>query len=198
MVGVELGRDYEATHTGDITTASAGHACVVCGEPLATTRGVELANTFQLGTRYSAATFVDADGEHRHVVMGSYGIGMGRTLQCVVEEHHDDAGIIWPVSSAPFLAHVVALPGGEAAADSIADRLGDAGLPALVDDRDERAGVKFADADLIGVPLRVTLGKRGVERGAAELRWRASGEVDELPLDAGAEGWRRWFDDRAG
>jgi prolyl-tRNA synthetase len=194
--GVQFQRDYAATRVADIVAAQDGDPCAVCGSPLAAGRGVEAANTFKLGRRYAdavGATFVDRAGKEQPVLMGSYGIGVGRTLQCIVEEHHDENGIVWPHTTAPYDVHVVQLPGAEEAASGLCSRIGAAGLDVLLDDRDERAGVKFADADLIGIPLRVTAGRRSIAAGTVELRWRASGETGELPLDAPAARWRSTF-----
>ncbi|HZY41100.1 MAG TPA: His/Gly/Thr/Pro-type tRNA ligase C-terminal domain-containing protein, partial [Anaerolineae bacterium] len=144
-------RDYAATIVADIAAAGDGDACLNCGQPLYTARGVEVGNIFKLGTRYSAAigaTYLAADGTQQPIVMGSYGIGSGRLLACVAEEHHDDKGLIWPISVAPYQVHLVAL--GEAeTADRVYNTLLKAGLEVLYDDRSESPGVKFADADLI-------------------------------------------------
>jgi prolyl-tRNA synthetase len=149
-------------------------------------RGVEVGNIFKLGTRYSAAmgaTFVDEDGEQHPVIMGSYGIGVGRLLACVAEEHNDDYGLIWPISLAPYEVHIVSLRGGEEVASELYEELTAAGVEVLFDDRDESPGVKFNDADLIGNPIRLTVGKRGLDKGGVELKLRHEKESELVPLD---------------
>jgi prolyl-tRNA synthetase len=175
LLNVNYGRDYQATFVADITTARAGDACPQCGQPLHTVRGVEVGNIFKLGTRYSeklGATFIDAEGRSKPVVMGSYGIGVGRLLACVAEAHHDEDGLIWPLSVAPYPVHLIVLPGGEGAAERLYADLQAAGIDTLYDDRDERAGVKFKDADLIGLPVRLTVGERSLQSGGVELKRR--------------------------
>lgn len=188
---VNYGRDYEADMVLDIVAAADGHACPRCGAPLRTVRGVEVGNIFKLGTRYSAAmgaTYLDENGESKPIVMGSYGIGSGRLLACVIEHHHDEYGIQWPITIAPYQVIIVGLGNAKspeviAAADQIYDDLQAAGVEVLYDDRDERAGVKFNDADLIGIPLRLTVGGKGLKAGALELKLRRTGEVHEIALD---------------
>ncbi len=188
-----LGRDFNVDVWADLVAVAAGDPCPRCGSPLAVDRGIEVGQVFQLGTKYAEALdarYTDEAGEQHPMVMGCYGIGVSRIVAAVVEEHHDDKGIAWPPSAAPFAVHLVALPGkGDTAGDVIAaaDRLyrelRDAGIDVLYDDRDASPGVKFADADLIGVPVRLTIGAKGVARGVVERRNRATGEEDELPLD---------------
>ncbi|MDX6489974.1 MAG: prolyl-tRNA synthetase, partial [Gaiellaceae bacterium] len=140
---------------------------------------------FKLETEFSeplGARFVDEDGTERPLIMGSYGIGPGRVLAAVVEQRHDEQGISWPRSIAPYDVHVVALPGVEKEADQAAQTLGGAGADVLLDDRDARAGEKFADADLIGCPIRVTVGKKTLDDGAVDVRDRQSGEERRVPL----------------
>jgi prolyl-tRNA synthetase len=188
---VNFGRDYEADIVTDLVAAVEGYACPVCGSALKSVRGVEVGNIFKLGTKYSAAmgaTFLDEKGESHPMVMGCYGIGSGRLIASVIEESHDNNGIIWPVSIAPYHVYLASLatdrtPEVTAAADRIYAQLTEAGVEVLYDERDERAGVKFNDADLIGLPLRLTVGKRGVENGIAELKFRRTGEVREIALD---------------
>ena len=167
--------------------AGEGSACPGCGEPMHTRRGVEVGNIFKLGTRYSKAlecSYLDAEGVERPVWMGSYGIGSGRLLACVAEAHHDEQGLTWPVSVAPYPVHLVSLGGGEEAAERIHETLRAAGIDLLWDDRDESAGVKFNDADLLGMPVRLTVGGRSLERGGVELKLRTEEEVRIVPLDA--------------
>ncbi len=187
LLNVNLGRDYSADIVADIVSAADGAACPTCGAVLRAVRGVEVGNIFKLGTRYTeklGATFLDKDGQARPVVMGSYGIGVGRLMACIVEHHHDAAGIIWPISVAPYQVHLVVLPGdgAEAAADQLYDELTRAGIEVLYDDRDERAGVKFNDADLIGIPLRLTVSKRSLEKQGVEYKRRSAKEGDLIPL----------------
>lgn len=188
---VNYGRDYEADLVVDIAAAAEGYACPRCGAPLRTVRGVEVGNIFKLGAIYSAAmgaTYLDENGETKPIVMGSYGIGSGRLMACVIEHHHDENGIQWPITIAPYQVMIVGLgneksPEVITAADQIYHDLQAAGVEVLYDDRDERAGVKFNDADLIGIPLRLTVGGKGLKAGALELKLRRSGEVRALPLD---------------
>ncbi|MDQ3777323.1 MAG: proline--tRNA ligase [Actinomycetota bacterium] len=176
--GVEAGRDYDARF-GDLRQARESDRCPRCGGALRFQTAIEVGHIFKLGTFYSAplgATFLDEDGTQKPVVMGSYGIGLSRVLAAAVEQRHDDFGISWPPPLAPYDVHVVALPGVEAEAEAIADRLERSGWQVLFDDRDRRAGEKFADADLIGCPVRVTVGKRTLDDGAVDVRDRATGE----------------------
>ena len=169
----------------DIAVARDGDPCPHCSAPLRTVRGVEIGNIFQLGTRYTdalGANYLDAQGRAQPVVMGSYGIGVGRLLACIAEEHHDDQGLIWPVTVAPFHVHLVLLQGAEAEADAVYRELTAAGVEVLYDDRGESAGVKFADADLLGMPLRITLGKRSLKEGGAELKRRDRPDKVIVPL----------------
>jgi prolyl-tRNA synthetase len=182
--GVQAGRDYNAEFA-DIRQANEGDACVLCGGKLFEQPAIELGHIFKLGTFYSVrfgATFLDEDGEEKPIVMGSYGIGPARTMAAIVEQHHDGHGIAWPRSVAPYDVHVVALPGTEAQADDAASALDEAGFDVLLDDRDQRAGEKFADADLIGCPIRITVGKRTLEDGAVDVRDRATGNEDRVPI----------------
>jgi prolyl-tRNA synthetase len=181
--GVQAGRDYNPTFA-DIRQANAGDACPECGGKLLEQTAIELGHIFKLGTFYSAkfgATFLDEDGEEKPVVMGSYGIGPARTMAAIVEQHLDDGGIVWPASVAPYDVHIVALPGVEDRANEAAAALDAAGLDVLLDDRDARAGEKFADADLIGCPIRVTVGKKAKEEGKVDVRQREKGEDEPVP-----------------
>jgi prolyl-tRNA synthetase len=147
-------------------------------------RGVEMANIFQLGLRYSeplGCMFLDREGVRRPVWMGSYGIGVGRLLGCIAEEHRDELGLRWPPSVAPFPVELVAL-GCAAEADSVYRALQEAGIEALYDDREERAGVKFMDADLIGLPLRLTVSERSLKQGGVEWKLRAEAVKKIVPM----------------
>jgi prolyl-tRNA synthetase len=176
--GVQAGRDYKPRFA-DIRQANAGDACPLCGGNLLEETAIELGHIFKLGTFYSVpfgASFLDEDGTEKPLVMGSYGIGPARTMAAIVEQHHDDRGIAWPASVAPYDVQIVAIPGMEEQAMSAATSLSEAGYDVLVDDRDARAGEKFADADLIGCPVRVTVGRKAAEDGTVDIRERAKGE----------------------
>ncbi len=186
LLNANYGRDYTADWVGDIAAAQSGDPCPDCGSPLEAHRGVEVGNIFKLGTRYSEAMgsrFLDAHGRSRPVVMGSYGIGLQRLLASIAEEHHDDRGLAWPISVAPYQVHLVALRGGEEEAERLYRALQDARIDVLYDERQESPGVKFADADLIGVPLRLTLSQRSLAEGGAELKHRARDETRTLSLE---------------
>jgi prolyl-tRNA synthetase len=188
-----LGRDFEIDKYADLVTVVTGDPCPRCGSPLSVDRGIEVGHTFQLGTKYSVALgadYTDETGQQHPMVMGCYGIGVSRVVAAVVEEHHDENGLVWPAALAPYQVHLVGLPGkGEAApevraaADRLYDELRAAGVDVLYDDRDQSPGVKFADADLLGVPIQLILGAKGLARGVAERKDRRSGERDEVALD---------------
>ncbi len=186
---VNYERDYSADIVADIAAAQEGDACPVCGAPLRAERGVEVGNIFKLGTRYTeamGARFLDQDGELKPVVMGSYGIGIGRLLACVAEMHHDDYGLIWPITVAPYPVHLLTLGPADSEATAVAERLyvelQAAGIDALFDDRDRSPGVKFNDADLIGLPLRITVAARGLQQQSVELKRRDQKDRELIPL----------------
>ena len=188
LVNVNPGRDFRPDLVADLRMVRAGDACPVCGELLSETQGIEVGQIFKLGDKYSkalGATYLDESGRVRPVIMGCYGIGITRTMAAAVEQNHDENGIIWPFSIAPF--HVVVLPVSDRdsrqveMAEKVYDLLVRAGVEAVLDDRPERPGVKFKDADLVGYPLRVTVGAKAVESGEVELRRRATGETVFLP-----------------
>ena len=186
LLNVNHGRDYQAGIVTDIALAAEGHACPECGSALRASRGVEVGNIFKLGTRYSdslGCTFLDRDGRSQPVVMGSYGIGVGRLLACIAEEHHDARGLIWPITVAPYQVHLVALRGGEQLAERLYADLRSNRIDVLYDDREETPGVKFADADLIGVPLRITASEKSIARGGVELK-RRDGEAMTIVPEA--------------
>jgi prolyl-tRNA synthetase len=179
------GRDYTANVVADIVTANAGSECARCGSPMRAERGVEVGNIFKLGTRYTEAlnaTYTDKDGQNQPVIMGSYGIGVGRLLACVAEHYNDEHGLLWPVSIAPYQVHLVSLPGGEEAAASLYAELNQSGVEVLWDGRDERAGVKFKDADIIGLPLRITVSERSLKNGGVELKARTVKDVQVVTV----------------
>jgi len=188
--GVELGRDFEAT-VADIRVPREGDACPHCAGLLRFQTAIEVGHIFKLGTRYSepmGATFLDEDGQQQTILMGSYGIGPGRVLAAVVEQSHDEQGIVWPRAIAPYDVHIVTLPGVAEQAEEAARVLSDAGLEVLLDDRDVRVGEKFADADLVGLPFRVTVGRKTLEDGKVDLRDRRTGEERRVDVaDLGKE-----------
>ena len=184
--GVQAGRDYDARFA-DIREPREGDACPSCGGRLTFEIAIEVGHIFKLGTDYSEplrATYLDENGQERLIVMGSYGIGPGRVMAAAIEQHHDENGIVWPEAIAPYLVHVVALPGtetqAEEAARALAARYGAGAV--LLDDRELRAGEKFADADLLGCPVRVTVGKRTLDDGGVDVRDRATGEERRVPI----------------
>jgi prolyl-tRNA synthetase len=188
--GVRAGRDYEPTFA-DIRQAKDGDGCPMCGGTLHAETAIEVGHIFKLGTFHSSAfgaTFLDEEGQEKLLFMGSYGIGLARTMAAIVEQCHDENGIVWPKTVAPYDAHVVSLPGAETIAEQAAEALSAAGLDVLLDDRDQRAGEKFADADLVGCPIRVTAGKKSLEDGMVDVRDRASGAEKRLDVaDLGKE-----------
>jgi len=184
--GVEHGRDFAATRVADIRVPREGDACPECGGALRFETAIEVGHIFKLGARYSEplqATYLDENGQERSILMGSYGIGPGRVLAAAVEQSHDEEGIIWPRAIAPYDVHVVALPGVDEQAAEAARVLSDAGFDVLLDDRDLRAGEKFADADLIGLPVRVTVGKKTLEDGRVDVRVRATREERRVSVE---------------
>jgi prolyl-tRNA synthetase len=192
------GRDF-AGEPADLHLARAGDRCATCGTPMEARRGIEVGNIFKLGTRYSeamGATFLDEDGTRKPLVMGSYGIGLGRLLATVVEEHHDERGIVWPAAVAPFDVHVLPLQHAEPTVREAADRLvADLerdGLDVLHDDRDDAPGAKFADADLLGIPLRVAVSVRSLRSASVELKGRGSADAELVPLAEAATRIKAW------
>src|SRR5436190_5612996 len=182
--GVQAGRDYEPGFA-DLREPREGDRCPECGGALAFDTAIEVGHIFNFGDKYSSgldATFLDEDGKEKPLIGGSYGIGPGRIIAAVIEQRNDEHGIAgWPRSIAPYHVHVVALPGLEEQAGEVATTLDAGGASVLLDDRDLRAGEKFADADLIGCPLRVTVGKKTLEDGAVDVRDRTSGHERRVP-----------------
>jgi prolyl-tRNA synthetase len=193
--GVQAGRDYEPRF-GDLRQAREGDGCLNCGGALRFQTAIEVGHIFKLGTYYSiplGATFLDEDGREKPLIMGSYGVGVTRTVAAVVEQRHDEHGITWPADLAPYDVHVVALAGLEEQAEEVSEALEQGGRFVLFDDRDQRPGEKFADADLIGCPTRVTVGKKTLEDGGVDIRDRVTGEerrvaVAELENQVGIPG----------
>ncbi|HTL69257.1 MAG TPA: proline--tRNA ligase [Lacunisphaera sp.] len=190
---VNVARDLMITHWGDFRSVKAGEPCPQCGAPLKIERAIEVGHVFKLGTKYSdkfGAVYTDDQKQSRPMVMGCYGIGISRTLQAVIEQSNDADGIVWPWAVAPWQVLIVNLDPADAAAKELCERLARsceaAGADVLVDDRSERPGVKFKDADLIGLPLRLTVGGRGLKEGIFEMKWRASRDVAKVSI-AGAD-----------
>ena len=194
VTGVSQLRDFPGATFGSLRAAQAGDGCARCADgAFEQHRGIEVGHVFYLGRKYSEklkATFLDADGNEQVMEMGTYGIGVSRTMAAAVEQNHDDKGILWPMSLAPFEVIVVPVKWDDAASREAAEKLEReleaAGVDVLVDDRDERAGVKFNDADLLGIPLRVTIGPRGLAAGKVELKARSSATAEEIALDSAA------------
>jgi prolyl-tRNA synthetase len=184
LLGVEAGRDYEPRFA-DLREPKEGDRCPECGGALRFQTAVEVGHIFNFGSFYSSpleATFLDEDGREKPLLGGSYGVGPGRVMAAIIEQHHDERGIVWPAALAPYDVHVVALPGAEEIALQAAEALSASGLDVLLDDRDLRAGEKFADADLLGCPTRITAGKKSLEDGKVDVRDRTSGEERRLDV----------------
>ena len=188
--GVDVERDIHVGRWADLREVAAGQPCVNCGHGLEVERGIEVGHIFKLGYKYTDALEIRVsgpDGKPHRPIMGCYGIGVERAMAAVIEVHHDEKGIIWPAAVAPFEAVVVVAqqddPAVAEAGEQVYQALLEAGVEVIVDDRPVRAGVKFSDAELTGIPFRVTIGKRGLAAGTAELTRRATGETKEIPLD---------------
>jgi len=187
---VNVGRDFTPDVVTDVVNAREGDPCPNCDGALALRKGIEVGNIFKLGTDFSipiGAMYLGEDGERHPIVMGSYGIGIGRNVACIVEAHHDEKGIAWPAEVAPYPAHLVTIgaardPQVASQADALYARLADAGVEILYDDRDESPGVKFTDAELLGMPLIVTLSPRSLAAGGVEVTERATGEKSVQPM----------------
>ncbi|MEW6274504.1 MAG: proline--tRNA ligase [Bacillota bacterium] len=190
FLNVNPGRDFKPDLVADLRLVRAGDPCPVCARPLSGTQGIEVGQIFKLGDKYSkalGATFLDENGQPRPMIMGCYGIGITRTMAAAVEQNHDENGIVWPLAIAPF--HVVVVPVSDrdekqmTMANQVYELLAGAGVEVVLDDRPERPGVKFKDADLIGYPLRITVGNKAVQSGEVEVRRRATGETTFVPVD---------------
>ncbi|MGI6082072.1 MAG: proline--tRNA ligase [Limnochordia bacterium] len=186
LTGVRYGRDFTADIVGDIALSEAGQPCINCGAPLETHRGVEIAGVSRLGSKYSAAMnamFTDEGGNSHPLLMGSYSMDLTRLLACIVEHSHDEQGIIWPPAIAPYPCHLITVGKKDnvrAAADELYQALGEDSV--LFDDRPVSAGIKFMDADLLGMPVRITVGDRSLAAGGAELVCRRTGATKTVPL----------------
>jgi prolyl-tRNA synthetase len=195
LIKVDQERDFTPSVFADLRLAASGDACPRCDHgKLESHRGIEVGQVFYLGTKYSqkmGATYLDAEGRERPIEMGCYGIGISRLVAAAIEQNHDDNGIIWPFAIAPF--HVLLLPINykepklRDAAEELYCELQKQQVEVLLDDRDERPGVKFKDADLIGIPLRVTIGAKGLDKGIVELRRRRDGKTEEIPFNGAVE-----------
>jgi prolyl-tRNA synthetase len=188
---VNVGRDFSADVSADITNAQEGDACPQCGSPVILRNGIEVGNIFKLGTKFTDAadaTYLGEDGVAHPIVMGSYGIGVGRNVACIVEAHHDEKGIVWPAEVAPYAAHLVSIGGTKEprvteVAESLHQLAADVGREILWDDRDESPGVKFTDAELLGMPWILTVSPRSLAAGGVEVTERATGERSTRPIE---------------
>jgi len=190
MRNVNYPRDFEPEMMADIALAQAGHDCSRCGTPLEAKRGIEVGHVFKLGTFFSEtleASFLDQHGEQQSIVMGSYGIGVGRLLAAAIEQNHDERGIVFPTAIAPYQVQLVALnvenPQVAEASEGLYQRLGQAGIEVLYDDRQETAGVKFNDADLLGSPVRIVVSPRNLNQGSAEVKQRRESDAQLVDLE---------------
>ena len=187
--GVDIARDITVGSWADLREVAAGEPCIVCGEPLEIDPAIEVGHIFKLGYKFTKAfdvTVLDASGERVHPIMGSYGIGVERAMAAIVESHYDERGIIWPVAVAPFAVVVTVAqsedPESAKVGESVYEQLTAAGIEVIIDDRSERAGVKFRDAEITGIPFRVTVGKRGLADSTVEVTTRATGETVKVPI----------------
>lgn len=190
FINVNPGRDFTPTYVADIRLIQEGDPCPHCGGEVSKARGIEVGQVFKLFTKYSSAlkaTYLDENGKEQPIVMGCYGVGVSRTMAAAIEQNYDDNGIIWPIEIAPY--HVLVVPvntkdeASAAKAEEIYMQLKKVGLETVIDDRNERPGVKFKDADLIGYPLRVVVGPKTLTEGKLEVKIRKTGEIRYLPLD---------------
>ncbi len=189
VTGLNYGRDFELKEFADLRVITPDDPCPRCGKPIIFSRGIEVGHVFKLGVKYSEAMkayFLDENGKERPIIMGCYGIGIGRTMAAAVEQNHDEKGIVFPIPLAPFEVSLLALqmhePQVAETAEQLYCALSDQGLDVLLDDRDERAGVKFNDADLLGIPVRVTVGLKGVRQGSVEIKLRSEAQAETVPV----------------
>jgi prolyl-tRNA synthetase len=189
FTGANIGRDFEVGHWGDFSFPEEGDLCFKCGKPLEFEKGIEIGHIFKLGTRYSQkmnAVFLDSNGNLKPIIMGCYGIGVSRIISAAIEQLSDDRGIVWPVSIAPFTVNLIAInvedPRVKNSADSIYEEMKNNGIEVIYDDRNVRAGVKFKDSDLLGIPIKLIVGKKYAENKKVEIELRKSGEKFELDL----------------
>lgn len=193
LMNVNYGRDYTADIIADITSVQEGDECIQCGQPIRSERGVEVGNIFKLGTHFSESmgcNYLDSKGQSHPIVMGSYGIGIGRLLACIAEEHHDEHGLVWPITMSPYQIHLISLPfkpgetllGDTNQAEMLYQKFSELNIDCLFDDRDESPGIKFNDADLIGNPIRLTISERSIKNGGIEFKRREYPEKTIIPI----------------
>lgn len=201
LLNANVGRDFEPNLVKDIALASAGCQCPKCDSSLVARRGIEVGHVFKLGTRYSEkldAQYLDSEGQRHMIIMGCYGIGVGRLLAAAIEQNHDEAGIVFPTPIAPYDVQLVGLntnvPDVVEFADSLYDELNKAGLSVLYDDRNESPGVKFNDADLIGLPVRVVVSRRNLGQGVVEIKKRNSSEAETVSMEEAVQAVRTCLD----
>ena len=194
LTGVNLHRDFEVDLFADLRNAVDGDPCPRCSMTLALRHAIEVGHVFKLGTKYSeslGAKFLDATEQLRPIIMGCYGIGVNRIIAALIETSYDKDGILWPMALAPYEVLLVPVKVPDEPSMKVAQQLHDqltaAGIDVLLDDRDCRAGVKFKDADLIGIPLRVVIGERGLKEGKLEIKWRWDKDAQKIDLDGAAE-----------
>jgi len=190
LLNVNYGRDFQADIVCDIAAAGEDSLCPECGTAMRTSRGIEVGNIFKLGTRYSenmGCMFLDKEGKEKFIYMGSYGIGSGRLLASIAEEYNDENGLTWPITVTPYQVYLVLIPGKDEKVEKTAEKLYKdlqaKGIEVLYDDRSDQPGVKFMDADLIGIPLRITVSSRALQKGGVELKRRAAKEPTVIPLE---------------
>ncbi len=183
LKNVNYPRDFKTDIVADIAKANAGDTCIRCGKKLNSSRGIEIGHVFKLLSQFSEtfdAYYIDKDGESNPVIMGCYGIGLGRLMAGVVEQNHDDKGIIWPLAIAPYQVYICPLYREDTEVENISEKLyadlTEEGIEVMLDDREESPGVKFNDADLLGIPLRITVSPRSLEKNSIELKWRSEKE----------------------
>ncbi|HHV97297.1 MAG TPA: proline--tRNA ligase [Clostridiaceae bacterium] len=202
LINVNVMRDFKPTAITDIRNIAQGDKCPKCGEPVNICHGIEVGHIFKLGTKYSEVlncVYLDENGKEQAMVMGSYGIGLGRTMAAIIEQNYDENGIIWPISVAPY--HVIIVPVNQTdenqvtTANALYSILLDNGIEVLMDDRDERPGVKFKDADLIGIPIRITVGRKAKD-GVVEFKLRKSGEIKEIKVEDVLKEVRKTIEDQ--
>jgi len=192
--GVTADKHFSDAEFADIHVAAAGDACAQCGKPLRIERVIEIGNIFKLGTKYSAplkANYLDENGDEKPIVMGSYGIGPARIAAAAVEQGNDENGIIWPLAIAPYQVAVLPVSVKDVKSMDVAEEmyaaLEEKGFEALLDDRDERAGIKFKDADLIGIPWRIVIGEKNLKEGVVEIKERRTGVVEKVKVEEAVE-----------
>jgi prolyl-tRNA synthetase len=197
---VNLGRDFAVDHFADLRKALDGDPCPRCSSKLALRQAIEVGHVFKLGTKYSealGARFLDDQEQQHPIIMGCYGIGVNRIVAGLIETSHDEDGIIWPVALAPYEVLLLPLnvtePQTIGVAGQLHEELSAAGIEVLLDDRDVRAGVKFKDADLIGIPLRVVIGQRGLKQGKLEIKWRWERDSEMIDVDGAGEIIADWI-----